>query len=101
MYPIVDGKPHLCDGRESDGKRDRTPNEIRDVEQPQGKGLTVGAGCGSTPQDLESESACRECTLHVDTMPDGRVRIGHTTLESYGTAMLWRVAKACTSLWHV
>ena len=34
-------------------------NEIREFLKPQGKGLAVGAGCGSTPQDLESESVCR------------------------------------------
>ena len=47
-------------------------NEIRKFLKPQGKGLAVGAGCGSTPQDLESESVCRERMLHIDTVPDGR-----------------------------
>ena len=72
-------------------------NEIREFLKPQGKGLAVGAGCGSTPQDLESESVCRVCMLNVDMMPDGRVRIGDTALESYGIGMRSSVAKACNS----
>ena len=45
----------------------------------------------------KSESVCRVCMLNVDMMPDGRVRIDDTALESYGIGMRSSVAKACNS----